>query len=176
MYNLSSVKLRHVSCGDSNFAECYVAYWVWRTVPFALIGVGTFGNLISLVALTRPTLRRYSTSVYLTFLAVSDLLVLYCVVLRETVYAVTGKRFADASWLSCRATWWFAYTAAGSSVFMLVLLTCERVLMIKAPMFLRNKLTSKNAAIVASGTLTVVAVLNARMLLGFDLYDPPNVP
>lgn len=174
MYNLSSVKLKNVMCQDLNFAECYIAYWMWRTVPFALVVIGTFGNVISLIVISRPALRHYSTSVYLMVLAVSDFLVLYFVVLRETVYAMTGRRFADASWLSCKAIWWFAYTAAGSSVAMLVVLTCERVLMIKAPLYLRNKLTSRNAIIVTSVTLAFVVVLNSHMLFGFDLFDPAS--
>jgi len=171
MLNLSSVKLRNVHCSSSGFVECDIAYWVWRTVPFILIIIGTFGNLISLIVLTRPVLRRYSTSVYLIVLAVSDILVLYFVVLRETIYAITGTRFADASWLSCKMTWWFAYSAAGCSVFMLVLLTLERVLMVKTPMFLRNKLTPTNAFKTSSAVAIVVLVLNAHMLFGFDFYD-----
>lgn len=161
----------NVQCGEHGYIECYIAYWIWRCVPFVLIAVGTCGNIMSLVVLSRPALRKYSTSIYLIFLAVSDLFVLYCIVLRETVYAITGVRFADSSRFSCKTTWWLSYSVAATSVLMLVMLTIERVLMIKAPLFFRTRLTQAKTLKAAIVVVTFVVVLNGHMLFGFTSYD-----
>lgn len=76
----------------------------------------------------------------------------------------------DLSWFACKTTWWFAYTAPGMSVLIIVLLTLERLLMIKTPVFFRRNFSPKKAVVLALMALIFVAVLNSHLLFGFTLY------
>ena len=71
-------------------------------VEISLIWIifGTFGNLISLVVLSMPKMRRHSTFTYLIFLSVCDTLVLYFGLLRD--YLVSKYKYEIRGDLVCK--------------------------------------------------------------------------
>lgn len=171
MPEVQETRLIHVNCFPNYFWECQVAYWVWRIFPVCSIFIGTCGNILNLIILSRKNVRKFSTSVYLLFLTVSDLAFLWCTAFRDTIYAVTGRNPADESEFNCKLLYWLSLTFASSSVWILVLLTIERVMMTRAPVFSWQRLSPRVAVVACSVLLCVAAVLNSHTLYGFTLYD-----
>ena len=56
---------------------------IWKVVPPILILLGTIGNSLSILVLTRRSIRVSTTALFLTVLACVDLLVLYSGLLRQ---------------------------------------------------------------------------------------------
>ncbi|KAH3798276.1 uncharacterized protein LOC127837285 [Dreissena polymorpha] len=154
-----------------NFLECQIAPWIWRIVPGFCICVGTIGNLLNVIILKRLNLRRFPRNILLVFLAVSDTTFLWTLALQYVLLALNGYSFLDNSDFLCRTTGFVGYTAGAFSSWVIVLLTMERTLAVRAPVFSRNKLTFKNCILACGVTLTVIAVLNCHLLYGFDYKD-----
>lgn len=172
MINKSQINFYYTgSCDPNYFIECRIAYWLWRTLPIIVLTVGTFGNIINIIILSAKTLRKYSTSVFLLLLAVSDLIVLWLSLLPETVFSITRFRLDDEWEGFCRLRLWLAYTSGGFSVWMLVLLTIERILLTRAPLYSTGKLTPRNALICSAIVLLIVASLNTHTIYGFRIYN-----
>lgn len=170
MPNVSEVFFFYVGdCAPFYYIECRIAYWLWRTVPFVLLVIGTIGNILNICILSRQPLRRYSTGVFLLTLAISEITFLWSGLLPDTVYSITAFRFEDQAEIICRTRWWWALTSASFSVWVLVLLTLERTLLTKAPVFSRKYLTSKSAAISAFVVFLTIVSVNSHLLFGFTL-------
>lgn len=171
MPNISEIYFYYVGeCEPNNFIECRIAYWLWRTVPFILLAIGTFGNVVNIIILSRQKLRTFSTGVYLLILAISELTFLWTGLLPDTIYSITTFRLIDQSEVICRTRWWIALTSATLSVWILVLLTIERTLLTKAPVFSRNKMTPRFALISSLIVLVLVGLINGHMIYGFSIY------
>ncbi|KAH3791897.1 uncharacterized protein LOC127839294 [Dreissena polymorpha] len=160
-----------VTCEPYNFLECHLARWIWRILPGLCICVGTIGNLLNVIILKRLNLRRFPRNIFLVFLAVSDATFLWTFALNDVLFALHGYTFLEHGDVLCRTTWFVGYTAGAFSTWVLVLLTMERTLALKAPVFSRKMLTMKNCNLACGVTLTVIAVLNCNVLYGFDYKD-----
>lgn len=162
-YHLVNLK----DCVPDFYVECITALWIWRTIPFVLVLIGTCGNILNIIILSR--LRKYSTSVFLIMLAVAELLSLWVTVVPVTIYALTSIFIDDLVELMCRLREWITYTSGAFSLWVLVLLNIERIVRIKTPIFARNKLTPRNTFIIGCVTLIVIATLNAHIIFGLTL-------
>lgn len=170
MPNVSEVFFFYVgNCAPFYYSECRIAYWLWRTVPFVLLVIGTIGNILNICVLSRQPLRRFSTGVFFLTLAISEITFLWSGLLPDTIYSITAFRFEDQSEIFCRTRWWWALTSASFSVWVLVLLTLERTLLTKAPVFSRNYLTAKHAAISAFVVFMIIVCVNSHLIFGFTL-------
>ena len=161
----------NIDCHPHYFLECQVSYWWWRVVPVSLIVIGTVGNVLSLLVLLRKNLRRLSASVYLLFLAASDLLFIWSYTVRETLYAITGINLINLSSVFCRGLFWMGLTSASFSIWLLVSLTIERVFMTRFPVYSYQRLTPKLATKICCALLVVVMVANGHVIFGFTLHD-----
>ncbi|XP_052236161.1 pyrokinin-1 receptor-like [Dreissena polymorpha] len=156
-------------CSPFHFRECYIDYWLWATVPGLFLLVGVVGNTLNIIILSRNRIRKFSTSVYLMFLAVSDMLFMFSSCLIETVYETTGKRLEDTSNFMCKTSHWIAHTSAGFSVWLLVLLTIERVLLTKWPYVAKARLSSRNALKASLVTAVMCALFPVHYFFGFEI-------
>ena len=71
---LSSIKCEY---GTINGYTYQAALWVWKIVPVTLLTIGTVGNILNIIVLSRKQMRKYSTTIYLLFLAVSDMFMVF---------------------------------------------------------------------------------------------------
>ncbi|KAH3747053.1 hypothetical protein DPMN_181474 [Dreissena polymorpha] len=156
-------------CRPFHFRDCYIDYWLWATVPGILLLVGMVGNTLNIIILSRKRIRKFSTSVYLMFLAVSDLLFMLSSCLPETVNETTGKRLENTSYFMCKTNHWIVHTSAGFSVWLLVLLTIERVLLTKWPYVAKARLSSRNALKASLVMAVMCALFPAHYFFGFEL-------
>lgn len=174
MTQLSSINLLYFNCTHSVYTECKIAFWLYRIVPFTLLTIGVLGNILNFVVLSRRQMRKYSATVYLLFLAGSDMVFLWFSLLPDTIYNITGIRLENYSKFLCRTRVWVCYTSGPFSVWLLALLTIERVLLTKAPVAYRLKLTPRTSFVASMITLLTLATGNIHCIFGFKYYQTRN--
>ena len=64
-----------MSLDYQSYSEYKAGIIIWKTVPPILITFGTCGNILSIVVLTRKSIRKSTTAIFLIFLTFSGLCV-----------------------------------------------------------------------------------------------------
>lgn len=154
-------------CGDNGYVLCMVALWILRTVPIIFLILGTIGNCLNILVITRKRMRTYSTSVYILFLAVSDLVFLWASILETSEYVFMGINIQNWSIFNCRFHFWSVFMTGGFSIWLLVLLTVERTLYTTIPVFARSNVTPKTALATVVITFICLALLTGPTLFMF---------
>jgi len=158
-----------MTCGDSTSTPCLVSYWLWVTVTPTLLAVGTVGNIINVIILLRRRMRKYSTGVLLLSLALADIFFLWTTPFVYIYEAVLDIDVTTFSPVLCKCLPWIRYTSAGYSVWILVVLTLERMIMTRSLEHTRTKLTTKNAAIVSIVLLCICWLYSSHYVFGYSI-------
>ncbi|ELT88866.1 hypothetical protein CAPTEDRAFT_190678 [Capitella teleta] len=95
-------------------------------IPPIMLIIGTIGNVLNFIILTRKSMRRLSTYTYLAVLSMTDILVLYIGLLRLWVGALTGKDVRDHAVWICKTINVLGYTVSDYSVWLIIAMTVER--------------------------------------------------
>nr|CAD7587468.1 unnamed protein product [Timema genevievae] len=132
-YNLTSSQDMEDPSSSQQFMDGS-RFWIQRVmVPF-IVGVGVLGNVVTVVVLTRSRMRS-STNVYLTALAVSDLLYLLLVFTLSLEYY---PNFHDVThhvyWQLRPFAQWMTDSASNTSIWLTVSFTVERYIAVCHPM------------------------------------------
>ncbi|XP_052778115.1 thyrotropin-releasing hormone receptor-like [Mya arenaria] len=106
---------------------------LYRIVPPVLLVMGTFGNILTIIVLTRPASRKTSTAIYLIAMAFADLMVLYTGLLRWWMIHSFGIDISLLGNVGCRLIWFFVFASPQLSSWLLVAVTCERIISTKWP-------------------------------------------
>lgn len=154
-----------------SFKECRLNVWLWRTIAIFQLIFGTFGSVMSIIVLSRKRLQKYSTTVYLIVLAIADLGTLWSAIFISILVHGFGVDLKVHSRVGCKTIDLVGYTAAGYSIWLLVLLTFERVMLTRFPVFSKNNLTRKSALITALVCLTLLISLFTFLPFGLDIKD-----
>jgi len=159
-------------CENFEFIECFVTYWIWRTIiPFYLF-IGTCGNIFNIVILVRPRMRKYTTSAYLFALAFSDTTFLWVASFPRVLEHINGWLINDMyPRVFCHTIPWLTYMSGGYSVWLLAAMSLERMLMTKYVTFAKTKLTVKNARICCCVILVVVSLLSVHYFFGVEIQQ-----
>lgn len=109
-------------------------FWIQRVFVPLVVGIGLLGNVVTIVVLTRRRMRS-STNVYLTALAVSDLLYLLF------VFTLSFKHYPNICEPSFLLYWqyygfgiWFTDATTYTSIWLTVSFTVERYIAVCHPM------------------------------------------
>ncbi|XP_052778592.1 galanin receptor type 2-like [Mya arenaria] len=156
-------------CDMHGFIECYVTYWIWRTVPIILLVVGTCGNILNITILLRRRLRKYSTSVYLMCLAVADLTFLWTSAFPATYYKLTGVILSHRLALLCKTQAWINHASVGVSMWLLVIMTIERLIMSRSLVIARTKITPRNAIKVSSVLIFICSAFPFYQIFHYEI-------
>nr|CAD7205759.1 unnamed protein product [Timema douglasi] len=132
-YNLTSSQDMEEPSSSQQFMD-ESRFWIQKVmVPF-IVGVGVLGNVVTVVVLTRSRMRS-STNVYLTALAVSDLLYLLLVFTLSLEYY---PNFHDVThhvyWQIRPFAQWLTDSASNTSIWLTVSFTVERYIAVCHPM------------------------------------------
>lgn len=161
-------------CEPVELPECSWAKRIWSTVPVALLVIGTLGNLLNIVILSRREMRKSSTSVYLLCLAVSDLTFLWLgMAPRMLLYGYNVDLKVKSVFL-CKLVSWLQSSAAGFSMWTVVLLTLERVFLTKFPITAKRRITRKKTIAVVTIVLLINLSLTSHVLFAFGLVSVPQ--
>lgn len=156
-------------CATNDFPECTWNAWLWFTAPFILLFLGTFGNILNVIILVRPRMRKYSTTIYLICLAFADTSVLWTAIPPEMLKRGFLTDVYTHSNVLCKMIKWVNHASAGFSAWLLVLLTAERMLLTKSPVFARSKMTRKSSVIAAMCVLIISVGLSSHYLFGVEV-------
>ena len=127
--------------------ECRWTQTLWSTIPIALLATGTVGNLLNIVVLSRKRMRTFSISVYLMCLSIADLTFLWWgMVPRMLLQGYKNNIRAESAFL-CKMISWAPVTSAGFSVWILAILTVERVILTRWPIAARATINRKTSTI-----------------------------
>ena len=157
------------SCFNLDFPECHWNTWLWRSVATVQIVFGTLGNTLNIIILLRRRLRKYSTTVYLVCLAVSDMSTLWVSTLPNIISHGFGVNVWESSQFCCKSLNWMSHTTAAYSIWLLVLLTVERMLLTRCPVFSRTSLTRRVSLITSSVCLFVITAMCAHYAFGLEI-------
>lgn len=157
------------TCYYSNIPECIWNIWLWRTVPILQLIFGSLGNILNIIILTRRRLRSYSTTVYLICLAGADIGALWSSILSNAALHGFGHNLWLVSTFSCKVLYWINHAMAVFSVWLLVLLTIERMMLTRCPVFSRSTLTRRTSLITSLICFILIASVCAHYPFGYEL-------
>lgn len=107
---------------------------VIRYVFPIIILFGTIGNVLSILVLYRKAMQRNCSSTYLIMLAVTDMAVLYLSCFKTWLRIVTGGyEMLHINSGMCKTIKYLFFTSTHLSAWFIVLLTCERFLVVCFP-------------------------------------------
>ncbi|KAK3600679.1 hypothetical protein CHS0354_029543 [Potamilus streckersoni] len=156
---------------ELDYIEYRVALALWKWISPCLLVLGGVGNILCIVILTNKKTRGSSTAVYLTSLAVADLLVLYTGLLRQWVkfqFEIDIRHLAEGI---CKVHLFFIYFGTHCSSWFLVAVTGERFISACFPHKVKVGCTPKTAGIVITAIIICLAMLNVHWLYGYgDMY------
>ena len=160
---------------DSNLYEDYYMFTtlpdfkasqvIWKVVPPVLIVLGSIGNILSIVVLTRKSIRNSITPL-LTFLAFSDILVLYIGLLRQWIYYTFDYDIRQFSAIACKIHLWLVYTCLDLSAWIIMALTLDRVIATWWPFRARRLCTRTCAMKVVATIVFFLLIVNSHFLYG----------
>ena len=139
--------------------------WIWKVVPPVLIVLGSIGNILSIVVLTRKSIRNSITPL-LTFLAFSDILVLYTGLLRQWIQNTFDYDIRHFSEIACKIHLWLVYTCLDLSAWIIMALTLDRVIATWWPFRARQLCTRTCAIKVVATVVLFLLIVNSHFLYG----------
>ncbi|CAH8558760.1 unnamed protein product [Schistosoma turkestanicum] len=112
---------------------CQAIDIIWNYIPPLIFFIGTIGNLFSLLVFYKRTNLYPSSCVYLIFLAIVDEGVLLTGLLRRWLDILLLIRLEDRHWFLCKSTQFIGVTTSYISVWIIVLITVERTIIVMSP-------------------------------------------
>lgn len=148
-----------------------------KTVPIAILSVGTIGNILSFTVLTRPKTRRYSTAVFLIALTIVDFIAMWSGLIRIILEGYMGIDIRNIGTGLCKLHIFLIYASTHASSWLIVGVTVERIVCVWMPLKMRQVRSQKLALLVCGVILLTVSVINSHLLVGFELsvYDDGNI-
>lgn len=146
----------------------YVAHKQIRLfIPPVLLAIGSLGNMFAFCILIR-NVEKASTYIYLSMLAVMDLLVLYTGLLRIWI----GELLIDIGIINnilCKLVVFLGYVSSDTSVWLIVAVTVERTIVVMVPFKAHSVCNTRNARICIFGLVIVFVAVNSHFLWTVEL-------
>ncbi|XP_053395950.1 neuromedin-U receptor 2-like [Mercenaria mercenaria] len=150
----------------NQYSEYRNALRIWKSVPPMLLVLGTLGNLLTIVVLMRSKSRMSSTALYLSSLAVSDLLVLWTGLLRQWINYMFDVDVRHFSVAGCKIHVFLVYFATQCSSWLLVAVTSERFIGVLLPHKVKQGCTTRIAIVTISIIVGSLMLLNVHWFYG----------
>ena len=148
---------------------------MWKIISPILIIIGSIGNIITVIVLSKDKPRKSSTTLYLLALACSDFIVLNTGLLRQWItYAFGIDIRNDLSELGCKFHWFIVYLMTQFSSWMLICVTVERVISTWVPHRRTVACTVKSAIAFIIVIALVLMILNSHYLYGYGTLTTTN--
>ena len=135
------------SFGGFRIAFRQTSHLIWVIGSPIILALGTMGNALAIVVLTRKRMRRISSAFLLTILAIFDTLMLYLGLLRHFIRELTGVDIRDnANGAWCKWHIFLLYYTRHMSSWVLVAVALERFVSVWFPFKAKTLCTHRNAA------------------------------
>ena len=140
-----------------------------KVVPPIILGIGSVGNILTFIVLTRPRARQYSTAVYLIALSLVDFIALYTGLLRLLVLGFWEVDIRRVSEASCKVHIFLVYFSTHCSSWLVCAVTIERVISVWFPHRVKAGCHPKSAIISVLAIVTFFIGVNSHLFFGFTL-------
>ncbi len=151
--------------------------WWYTWIGTPLLIVGTLDNLLALAVLQTRSFRQAPSGFILSLLALVDIAVLNCGLLRHVIMGITAD-VTDISTLSsgsCKLYRFGVYFLTHLSAWTLVLMTTERVLSVIYPIKARQLCSKKRISIAWAIICAILIIADCHAFFTVDLQDSLRV-
>ena len=124
-----------------------VTHTIWKISSPIVMTLGTIGNTLAIVVLSKKKMRRMPSSLFLFVLAVSDLLMLYIGLLRRCIKVYNDIDIRDFTLTGCKVHIFLVYFIKHFSAWLLVAVALERFISVWFPFRAKTICTHRNAAL-----------------------------
>ena len=138
------------------------AHTIWKISSPIVMTLGTIGNTLAIVVLSKKKMRRMPSSLFLIVLAVSDVLMLYIGLLRHCIRVFNEVDIRELTLTGCKVHVFLVFFIKHFSAWLLVAVALERFISVWFPFGAKTICTHRNAA------LGVCAI--AVALVGINLH------
>ncbi|XP_045204633.2 gastrin-releasing peptide receptor-like [Mercenaria mercenaria] len=149
-----------------DYSDYKIAKGIQAAYPPILILVGLTGNIISIIVLAQRKHRKTSTGLLLICLAVTDSVILICVLLVDWLSYLFELSFSS---VSCKLRNFITYFLLHLSPWILVIVTVERTCCVLYPQRVRRIFTRRRVLILTVVCIIFFVGLNSHLLYGSEL-------
>ena len=157
----------------TDITEFWLHTQLWLYVPPIILIIGTIGNILSFIILTRKRMTG-STYSYLAVLAIADTIYLYSALFRRWIRTLTGYDVLQVSNWSCKGITMLMYTASHYSVWLIIAVTMERYIAVRWPLKAKTLCTKRRAIIVIISLLIGIIGINSHIAWTFQVLPTAN--
>ena len=152
---------------SSNFSQpafqtCLTSFKTVFYYNWALLFIGSFGNILSIIIMNRARMRSNITSITITTLAIADTLTLLLKCLQTHLKYVTAVHY------SCYLIEYFTHVCVLSSIWIIIWMTMERAFAVYFPMKINNWPTKIILFVVFTCTIVLFLLLNIHFLIAYE--------
>lgn len=138
-----------------------------------LLLLGTVGNACTITVFIKRRNRNSSTYRYLCALAISDIVLLNTGLLRWWIVVLSGYDIRTTNDFVCKIHIFIVYFSMQCSSWLLVAVTCERLIGVYLPHRVKRGCTLKTSLAFVCGIVLVLALLNSHYLYGMSVITVP---
>ncbi len=157
------------------FKELEIAKGLWSYMSLMFLVVGSIGNGLSLVVMSRAPLHKSVTSLYLRVLAVADTLVLCVGLLRQWIRVYYGVDVRVLSNWGCKLHIFMVYWSTDFAAYIVAAVSIERVISVIFVHQAKNICTMKTAGLSLLFIGIFIFVLNAHFFWTFALLQSTGI-
>ncbi|XP_045215115.1 G-protein coupled receptor 39-like [Mercenaria mercenaria] len=149
---------------------------IWIIGTPIVFCIGIVGNVITITVLSKKNQKKSSTTVFLTVLAITDLLVMTISLPRWWLIYMFGIDVRHLSNGMCKFHWFLTYFDSAVSISILVAVTIERVISTVKPFKMKTFCTVKSAVIISGAIVIAMVLTYGHVLYGLELFhkEIPN--
>ena len=149
----------------SPYGDYRMSKWLYLYIGPVILALGTVFNLTAFFVLIRRSMRRTSTYVYLAALTLTDLVVLYTTMLPKLISVADDSLdvFTVSNW-TCKGLSALGYISATLSVWLVVTVTLERLLVVVYPLKVLSLCHPRRALMLISVLLLVVVIIHTHFV------------
>ncbi|KAK6180339.1 hypothetical protein SNE40_012511 [Patella caerulea] len=148
------------------FIEERIAVFIWKYSSPVLIILGTIGNILVIAVLSCGKIRKSTTNIYFTAMAVCDILVLYTGLLRLWIQFTFNLDIRHVHPAICKIHRPLVTFSLQTSAWILVAMTIERYLSVVSPHTIKTRCTRRMTLIILSSIVVVLVGINIHFVFG----------
>ena len=163
--------MSRIICRKTDFLECHVSVFLWRTFLPLFFIVGVPGNVLSLVVLSRKRMRNTTTSVYLRLLAIVDTLVILTSASRDVAWYFGYIKVKDMSEFACKFYLYMNPNCIALSWCLLPIITIDRFIHVRYPIWAKDHCTRKTSVVTFLVLSFIIFAIHVHRLAFFSVHE-----
>ena len=148
-----------------------IARMIWIVGSPIIFTIGVFGNIMTIIVLTNKRNKKTSSTIFLTFLAFADLLVMTIMLPRWWFIYMFGFDVRHIHNIVCKIQFFANYFCGTYSSSLLAAVTIERAICTVKPYKVKTICTVQVAIIISIALFCTVCAIHGHVLVGIHLYE-----